>query len=167
MKDMRLCELSDASFRTVGTCHDMLHPEWEKIGDGKTVDFYRDVLPLRLGQDTVASFSLCQSFPREPLVDAVEYHTSTEEAILPLDADIVMVFGPATAGASVPLEKLRAYRIPRGTMVILKAGSWHSGPHVMGSAAVHILVALPDRTYVKDCIVRQLGGAERMRMTGL
>jgi ureidoglycolate lyase len=167
MEDMRLCELTDANFRTVGTCHDMLHPEWEKIGDGKAVDFYRDILSLRLGKDASASFSLCHALSREPLVDAVEYHTSTEEAILPLDADIVMVLAPATPGGSVPLEKMKAYRIPRGTMIILKAGVWHSGPHVMGSAAVHILVALPERTYANDCIVRELGGAERMRITGL
>ena len=167
MKDMKLCELSDASFRTVGSCHDLLHPEWEKIGDGRTVDFYRDILPLRLGQDTVASFSLCHALPRDPLVEAVEYHTSTEEAVLPLDGDIAMVFAPATPGGSVPFEKLKAYRIPRGTMVVLKAGAWHSGPYIVGSTAIHILVALPERTYANDCVVRELSAGERMRITGL
>ena len=102
----------------------------------------------------------------EPLIDAVEYHTSTEEAILPLDGDIAMAFAPATPAGSVPLEKMKAYRIPRGTMVILKAGAWHSGPYVIGSKAVHILVALPERTYANDCVVKKLSGTERLKITG-
>jgi ureidoglycolate lyase len=167
MKNMKLCRVTETSFRTVGTCHDMLRPEWEKISDGKAVDFFRDVISLRLGSDTVASFSLCRALPREPLVEVVEYHTSTEEAILPLDADIVMACAPATPTGSVPLEKMKAFRIPRGTMVVLKAGAWHSGPYVLGSKAAHILVALPERTYANDCVVRELSGAERLKITGM
>jgi len=149
------------------TCRDMLRPEGEKISDGKEVDFFRDVISLKPGSDTVASFSLCRALSREPMVDAVEYHTSTEEAILPLDGDIGMAFAPATPAGSVPLERMTAYRIPRGTMVILKAGAWHSGPYVIGSKAVHILVALPERTYATDCVVRELSGAERLKITGI
>ena len=145
----------------------MLRPEWEKIGDGRTVDFFRDILPLRLGVETVASFSLCHARSREPLIEAVEYHTSTEEAILPLDADIAMAFAPATPAGPVPLDRMTAYRIPRGTMVVLRAGAWHSGPYLIGAGAVHILVALPERTYANDCIVRELGPAERLRIAGL
>jgi ureidoglycolate lyase len=167
MMDIELCRLTETSFRTVGTYHDLLRPEWEKISDGKAVAFFRDILSLRLGTDTVASFSLCQALPREPLIDAVEYHTSTEEAILPLDADIAMALAPATPAGSVPLDKMKAFRIPRGTMVILKAGAWHSGPCVLGGGAVHILVALPERTYANDCVVRELAAAERLRITGL
>jgi hypothetical protein len=107
MKNMKLCRLTETSFRTVGTCHDMLRSEWEKIGDGKAVDFFRDILSLRLGKDTVASFSLCCALSREPLIDAVEYHTSTEEAILPLDGDIAMAFAPATPAGSVSFERLK------------------------------------------------------------
>ncbi len=167
MRDLELRDLTDPRFQAVGTCQDMLHPGGEKFGDGKTVDFYRDMLPLKLGKDAAASFSLCHARSREPLIQAVEYHTSTEEAILPLDADIAMAFAPATAAGSAPLDRMTAYRIPRGTMVILKAGAWHSGPYVIGSAAVHILVALPERTYANDCVVRELGAAETLRIAGL
>jgi hypothetical protein len=40
-----------------------------------------------------------------------------------------------------------AFRIPRGTMIIL--------------------VALPERTYANDCVVRELTGADAMRISGL
>ena len=97
MKNMKLCRLTETSFRTVGTCHDMLRPEWEKISDGKAVDFFSDVISLRLGSDTVASLSLCRALPREPLIEAVECHCSKEEAILPRDADIAMACAHGTA----------------------------------------------------------------------
>ena len=89
------------------TCRDMLRPEGEKISDGKEVDFFRDVISLKPGSDTVASFSLCRALSREPMVDAVEYHTSTEEAILPLDADIAIACASATPTAWVPFERLK------------------------------------------------------------
>ncbi len=166
MKSMKLLPLTDPGFKTVGTCHDMFHPEWEKIGDNP-VEFFRDILPLKLGKDAVASFSLCRAQHREPFVDAVEYHTFTEEAIIPLDADIAMAFAPATAAGIVPLEKMNANRIPRGTMIVLKTGAWHSGPYVIGKGPAHILVALPERTYANDCIVKELSDAERLTITGM
>jgi hypothetical protein len=89
------------------TCRDMLRPEGEKISDGKEVDFFRDVISLKPGSDTVASFSLCRALSREPMVDAVEYHTSTEETILSRDAVIAMACAPATPTAWVPFERLK------------------------------------------------------------
>jgi ureidoglycolate lyase len=166
MRSMKLLPLTDPSFRMVGACHDMFHPEGEKLGDNP-VEFFRDMLPLKLGKDTTASFSLCRAQAREPFVDAVEYHTFTEEAIVPLDADIAMAFAPATATGTVPREKMNAYRIPRGTMIVLKTGAWHSGPYVIGKGPAHILVALPERTYANDCIVKVLSDAERLSITGL
>jgi ureidoglycolate lyase len=167
MRSLELNDLTVPGFKTVGTCHDMFHPAWEKLGDGKTVDFYRDILTLRLGTDPVASFSLCHVRTREPVIDAVEYHTSTEEAIISLDADIAMAFAPATPAASAPLDRMTAYRIPRGVLVVLKAGAWHSGPFVLGGGDAHILVALPERTYANDCIVKSLEPADRLRIAGL
>ncbi len=56
-----------------------------------------------------------------------EYHTNACEVMMPMDDDMVMYAGPASNDV-VELDKLQAFIIPKGTMVVFRAGAWHGAP---------------------------------------
>jgi ureidoglycolate lyase len=85
------------------------------------------------------------------VINVVECHSSTAEMLMPLDAGVLMWFAPASVpDAGFPAEKVRAFHIPKGNMVVIKPCNWHQGPFSLGSEQANILVALPERTYAND-----------------
>jgi ureidoglycolate lyase len=85
------------------------------------------------------------------VVSVVEYHNTTGEVILPVDGDVVIHVAPASK-QPVP-EKTEAFIVPKGTLVKLNTGVWHKAPTAINNDIVHLMIALPERTYVNDCTV--------------
>ena len=111
----------------------------------------------------MASFSTCRVEKRDPVIDVTEYHSTCGEGMLPLDSDVLIHVGPASpSDGTVPLEKIRVFKVPKGTMVVVRPGVWHHAPFVVDGGAANVLIALPERTYANDCIVVELGEADRM-----
>lgn len=167
MKSLEMCELADMDFKVFGYFEKMIKPKTEKISAAENVDFYRDMISLQLGAGNAASFSICKVSRGEPVVGLIEYHNHTEEAILPLDGDIAIAIGPATPPGVIPADSLKVVHIPRGIMVVLNMGVWHSGPFVLKTDPVHILVALPERTYANDCVVETLKPDDGITIVGI
>jgi len=163
MREIAAQKLSLEKFAPYGGFADMVAPKGEKIGKAPIV-FYRDMLQLTLEVTTIASFSIVQVKKREPVIDVTEFHTNVGEGILPLDTDIVIHVAPATATDLPPLEKIEAYLVPKGTLVVLKPGVWHHAPFVVGAARANVLIVLPERTYANDCTVRPLAAADRIKV---
>ena len=161
MKKSPIKELSLESFAKYGSYANMINPKTEKLG-AEPIEFFRDMVPLDLGSRTIASFSTCRVCKREPVVDVTEYHDGTGEGVLPLDADILIHVGPATAGGCVPLDKIEIFRVPRGTFVSLKPGVWHHAPFAHNAEVANVLIVLPERTYEIDCKVTELAEADRV-----
>lgn len=159
-------ELSAETFLPFGFYARLIDPGAERIGE-PPVEFYRDMVQMDLGGAGIASFSTCRVEPREPAVTVTEYHTGTGEGILPLDRDILIHVGPATPpGAPVPLDRFRAFQVPKGTMVCLRPGVWHHAPFTVGGGPANVLIALPERTYANDCTVVELAEFEQIRILG-
>ena len=154
-------ELGLKEFMPFGSYVNLIEPEGEAIGN-IPVAFYRDMQDCNLG-GKAASLSCCKLTPRELVIDEAEAHSYTEEVTVPLDGDVIVFVGAATP-ADVPAERLRAFRVPRGTAVILKAGVWHGAPFPCENKVVHTLVILPERTYANDCIVKRL--ENKVEITG-
>lgn len=167
MKDMKIQELSLDVFKQLGLFAKMVDPDAEKIIAGENVNFYRDMLPLRLNGDNVCSFSVCTVSRRTPVVDIIEYHNKTEELIMPLSGDIAILLAPATPPGVVPDGDFRIFRIPAGTMIVIKVGVWHSGPFVMEDKKTSILIGLPERTYANDCVVEKLDDKTKVKVLGV
>ena len=164
MRTVVIQPLSVTDFFEFGFYRNMFDPVCEKLG-APPIEFFRDMLPQTLGQATLVSYSNCRVEPREMLVDATECHSRTAEMLLPLDADVLMHFAPATPPTEpVPLDKIRVFRIPRGTMVVIKPGTWHHAPFVIDGNCANVLVALPERTYASDCTAVRLIGDDRVRI---
>jgi ureidoglycolate lyase len=164
MRSVKVEELSAGEFVQYGSFAGLIDPTTEKIG-APPVEFYRDAVQQDLGSATTVSFSTCRVEKRDMVVDVSEYHTSTGEGILPLDNDVLIHVGPATPnGAPVPLDKIRVFRVPRGTMVTLKPGVWHHAPITVNDDPANVLIVLPERTYANDCTVVELSGDDRIRV---
>jgi len=114
---------------------------------------------------TIASFSTCRVEKRDLVIDATEFHGATGEGILPLDNDILIHVGPATpADVGPPLDKIHVFRVPKGTMVVLRPGVWHHAPFTPNDAPANVLIVLPERSYANDYEVVNLGGTDRLRV---
>ena len=153
MMNINVEELSLKEFMPFGSYVNLLEPNGEIIGD-IPVEFFRDMTDCNLDRKA-ASLSCCRLTPRQLIIDEAEVHSLTEEVTVPLDGDVIVFVGAATP-KEVPEERLRAFRVPRGTAIVLKAGVWHGAPFPLDNSMVHALVILPERTYINDCTVKQL-----------
>ena len=165
MPETAVKELTLEAFSRFGTYAAMIDPDWEKIGE-EPIEFFRDMVPLDLGGVTSASFSVCRVRGRPQVVDVTEFHNGTGEGILPLDADVLIHVAPATAEADPPVDRIEVFRVPRGTLVVIRPGVWHHAPFVVDAKVANVLIVLPERTYAVDCTVRELGKRQQVRIRG-
>jgi len=153
--------LSLAAFQKYGAYANMTAPSGPRIGK-PPIEFYRDMLQLDLGGKGMASFSICRVGKRPAVVDVTEFHDGCGEGVLPLDGDILLHVGIATPEGKPPIGQIEIFRVPRGTMAVLRPGVWHHAPFTAGAGAVNVLIVLPERTYSMDCGVVELGKAQQV-----
>jgi ureidoglycolate lyase len=166
MRTVKIEELSLEKFLPFGSYANYLSPQSEKIG-AAPIEFFRDMVQQTLGSHTIASFSTCRLEKRAGIIDVTEYHSTTGEVMLPLDSDILIHVGPATPpGAEVPLDKIRVFRVPQGTLVSMRPGVWHHGPFTLNDQPANVLIVLPERVYANDCVVVQLEPADQIKIEG-
>lgn len=162
MRKAKIKDLTLENFKEYGYFADMINPDATCIGE-EPIQFYRDMLPFNT-DNTNITFSVCRVIDRKKVVDITEYHTSTPEGILPLDGDVVMHVGIATPEGEVPLNDMEIFRVPQGTMVVLRPGVWHHAIFADGCECVNTLIVLPERTYANDCIVVELEEEEQIEI---
>lgn len=167
MRSAKIEKLTHEAFRPFGSFVQMINPDTEVIGE-KPVQFFRDMLTLDINNPSVqASFSICRVEERPRVVDVSEYHSCCAEGNLPLDADILIHVAPATPNGVVPHDKIRIFRVPKGTFLTMRPGVWHHAPFVDGGAkAANVVIVLPERTYANDCVVVELKDAEKVKIEG-
>ena len=165
MRTIKVEELTQEAFAPFGAFAQMVNPVADKIGK-EPVEFYRDMVQLHVSPESMLSYSTTRCVPRPFIIDTLEFHSHCWEANLPLDNDIILQVAPATAkGEPVPLDKMRAFLIPQGTLFTIKAGVWHWGPFAMHDKVANVLVNLPERTYFNDCTVVELPEEDRIQIT--
>lgn len=164
MRTTKVKELTLEAFQPYGSYAHFIDPTGEKLG-APPVEFFRDMLLQDLGPRGVAAFSTCRVEKREPFIDITEYHTHTAEGMLPLDNDVLIHVAPATpADGRVPLDKIVVFRVPRGTMVVIRPGVWHHAPFTVDDAPANVLIVLPERIYANECAVFPLAEDDRIRI---
>ena len=164
MKSAKVEELSAEKFLPFGSFAKLVDPETEVIG-APPVQFFRDEVQQETGLVGSISFSTCRVEKRDYVITTSEYHSSCGEGILPLDNDVLIHVAPATGGPSpVPVEKMRVFRVPKGTMVTLRPGVWHHAPWTANSRPASVLIVLPERTYANDCVVITHAEAEQIKI---
>lgn len=164
MRSIKVEQLSLEAYKPFGTYANLINPTDEKLGEAP-VEFFRDQLQMDVHGDIPFSYSCCRVEKRKNIIDVLEYHTSCGEVVLPLDNDILLQVGPATANENdIPLDKMRVFYVPKGTAITIKPGVWHWGPFTPNDHPANILINLPERTYANDCIVKELAEAETIEI---
>ena len=152
MKQVKIKKLTHKAFARYGSFSSILNPQGDKLG-APPVEFYRDMVQQSLGSATCVSYSACVVENRPHIIDCIEMHNNCHETIICLDGDYLMHVAPATQTGVVPLDEIEVFLLPKGTVVNVKAGVWHQAGFPYQCDKVHILCALPERTYVTDCFV--------------
>jgi len=164
MRTVRVEKLSADEFLPFGVYANYLNPRAEKIG-AAPIEFFRDMAQQTLGEASNVSFSTCLVKQRPLIIDVTEYHSKTGEGILPLDNDVLMHVAPATpADGQAPLDKIRVFSVPQGTLVVLRPGVWHHAPFTVNSTPTNVLIVLPERTYANDCVVVNLAEENQIKI---
>lgn len=164
MRTLKVEKLDVEKFLPFGFYGNLINPDADKLG-ARPIEFFRDMVQQDLCCASKVSFSTCRVEKRDFVIDVSEYHTCTGEGILPLDNDILIHVGPAAARDSgVPLDKIRVFKIPKGTMVVIRPGVWHHAPFTLKDSPANVLIVLPERTYANDCRVFKLAKGDRIRI---
>ncbi len=152
MHQINCQKLTIEAFRKYGDFSDFINPDGEKLGEAPS-EFFRDRMQVKLGKTNILSLSALKVLQRPLVIDLLEYHNYCGEAILPIDADIIVQLAPATAKGQVPYEKIEAFYVPKGTAITINPGIWHHAPFVINAEQAHIFCMLPERTYENDANV--------------
>lgn len=156
MKKIKVQELSVEKFHRYGSYGTMLNPDTDATGPKDApIVFFRDMVVPRMFNGA-PSFSVCRMTARKPIINVGEYHNDTAEIAMPLDADTVIWVAPADCGTEVPVDKIEAFRIPRGTAFALNPGVWHHAAYCIEGEALNVLIVLPERAYAKDCVAMEI-----------
>ncbi len=164
MKEIKIRKLTRDAFAPYGTFASILNPEGPKLG-APPVEFFRDMVQQPLGLVEAVSYSACVVKARPQWVpENAEYHNHTGEAILCLDGDYLMHVAPACPEDEQPWDRIEVFLIPKGTVVVTRPGVWHQAGFPYGCGEVHILCALPERTYANDCVCLTIPEEKRVRI---
>jgi ureidoglycolate lyase len=162
MRSIKAEALTVEKFLPFGFYARVINPEAERLG-AVPVEFFRDMVQQDLGTATTPSFSTCRVEPRDLVIDVSEYHDTTGEAMLPLDNDVLIHVGPATPHTgAVPLDKLRVFHVPVGTLVVIRPGVWHNAPFTLNDKPANVLIVLPERIYANDCTAVAIAKADQI-----
>lgn len=161
MRQIKIEKLTAEAFKPFGNYYDILNPEGYAL-EGALHKFYPDrVWDSYTGH--VGFSPIAVRKPEKYTVDAVEYHNTTSEIIMPINGDMILHVAPASAGKPVT-HLTRAFIIPKGTMVQINAAIWHLCPLPVDVDVLHALIILPECTYATDCTVVPLAEEEQFEI---
>jgi len=164
-RTVKVQELSPEAFAPFGWYTDMVNPaeNTPKMALG-AIEYFPDMLRAHFDPSADVTFSLCRNQKRDLVIDAFECHSHTCECMMPLNADMLLQVAPPSVPGEVPLDKVQVFRVPKGTAVVMRPGTWHHGPFAVDSESVDVLVVLPERTYANDTEAHSLPEEDQIRI---
>jgi ureidoglycolate lyase len=167
MSSVTVRELELEAFQPYGTFVQMVDNPRIMAMAPRPVIFRPDMIQMQLADSTTASFSICRVEPRDYMITGGEYHDHAAEGILPLDSDILIhVAAPTHPRLGIPLDAFEVFRVPVGTMVVLRPGVWHGAPYAAAGVPANVLVVLPVRTYAVDSVSVRLETEQQIAIVG-
>lgn len=149
MKKIKAISITNETFLPYGYIANIAEPsKYYGIGESPTA-FHRDIVLAPNANSAPIAFGSLKIDMRKYIIKDVEYHTYACEVMMPLDDDIMLYVGPASNDV-IESEKLKAFVIPKGTLIVLRAGTWHGAPCPLHNNSSIVLVCLPERAYIND-----------------
>ena len=149
MKTIKAVSVTHENFRHYGYIANVSNPSADySMGENPAV-FHRDMVLAPNSASAPIAFGSLKVDKHPYIISDVEYHSHASEVMMPMDDDMIMYAGPASNDA-IELDKLEAFIIPKGTLVVFRAGAWHGAPYPIHNEQGTVLIALPERTYLND-----------------
>ena len=161
MKQIKVQPLTRDEFAPFGEFYTMTSPDGYPLC-GAIHKFYPDRLTTTC-QGRLAFSPLVVKKPEKMIITQQEYHTSTEELLMPLDDDMILHVAPPSAGTPVPAYT-KAFLVPKHTVVKMNACIWHLAPLPANVDELYAMVVLPECTYINDCTVVDLKEDEQFKI---
>ena len=147
MRKIKVQKLTVEAFRPYGSFCSITDPEGFCLGD-----FYNDQVLFPVSGNFPVAFSpLVMHKPEKMIVTVAEYHNTTGEGVVVMDDDVIIHVAPA-GNEPVP-ELTEAFLVPKGTVYALNTGVWHYGGFPVNKEEAHVMIILPQRIYMNDCVV--------------
>ena len=153
MKQIKVQPLTREEFAPFGEFYTMTEPTGYPLC-GAIHKFYPDRMTTAC-QGRLAFSPLVVTKPEKMIITQQEYHTSTEELLMPLDDDMILHVAPASAGTPVT-EYAKVFLVPKNTLVKLKTAIWHLAPLPANNDTLTTMIILPECIYCNDCTVVDL-----------
>ncbi|MGI5877733.1 MAG: ureidoglycolate lyase [Christensenellales bacterium] len=164
MRTISVKTLSREAFAPYGEYHNLLSPDPSRVRLGNEITGFWPDLCAQALSGALVSYSASEIHPRPLVITKTEYHNHCGEAMLPINADMILHVGPAVAADVPPLDRFEAFLLPAGTIVTIRPGVWHHSLFVCGEKSGVALIALPPRTYKNDCVAVTLSEDEQIRI---
>lgn len=161
MKKVKVQPLTREAFSQFGEFYDMVNPDGYAL-TGAIHKFFPDRM-TSCCQGRLAFSPLVVNKPQKMIITQQEYHTTTEELILPLNDDMIIHVAPASGG-KVVTDFAKAFLVPKNTLVKLKTAIWHLAPLPAAKEQLTALIILPECTYANDCPVVDLSPDEQFEI---
>ena len=161
MKKVKVQPLTREAFSQFGEFYDMVNPDGYAL-TGAIHKFFPDRM-TSCCQGRLAFSPLVVNKPQKMIITQQEYHTTTEELILPLNDDMIIHVAPASGG-KVVTDLAKAFLVPKNTLVKLKTAIWHLAPLPAAKEQLTALIILPECTYANDCLVVDLSPEEQFEI---
>lgn len=149
MNTIKAVPVTNENFRPYGYIANITDPSADYGMGAAPCVFHRDMVLAPNASPAAAAFGSLKVNKRPFIIQDVEFHSYASEVMMPLDDDMIMYAGPAS-NDTVELDKLEAFIIPKGTLVVFRAGAWHGAPYPVNKSECTVLICLPERTYLND-----------------
>ena len=153
MRQIKVEPISHENFAPFGQFYPMENPQGYPLC-GELHRFFPD----RICADSnhrVGYSPILVKKPEKMIITQQEYHTTTWEMILPMNDDMIVHVAPASGGTPVT-EHVKAFLIPKHTLLKLNAAIWHLAPLPANAEELAAIIILPECTYANDCTVVDL-----------
>lgn len=161
MRQIKVQPLTHESFAPFGQFYAYDKPQSYALC-GELHQFFPDPVTLDSNHRLGISPILVKK-PEKMVITQQEYHTTTWEAIMPLNDDMILHVAPASAGTPVP-EHVKAFLVPKHTLVKMNAAIWHLAPLPAAEGQLSAVIILPECTYANDCTVVDLKAEEQFEV---
>lgn len=146
MIELKLKKISNTNFEAFGTYIE--GPAGEPTYSNERFRWWNEAYVADLGGRI--SFGFVQPVYFQDYSQSVfEKHDLTPEILIPLDNDIIIAAAePDAFDSEIRGERMGAFLVPAGAVVVLKPGIWHYAPMTLSKKAT-VLVAFKEKT--SDC----------------
>ena len=153
MRQVKAVPITNENFAPFGQFYPMAEPKGYALC-GEIHRFFPDRMTAASRYNIGYSPILVKK-PEKMVITQQEYHTTTWEMILPMNDDMILHVGPASAGAPVG-QLAQAFLVPKHTLVMMNAAIWHLAPLPAHAEELAAMIILPECTYANDCTVVDL-----------